>query len=180
MDILRFHCVIVYTVIVEYSIIIDSKAPIMRCFPFINKVQRDSISVTKYSNCFFRQITIQMTFEKFHTFNHSWTQKSDRRIDSSRHSRQTRLTLLFRKRFFQKNWKCYRYYHTILGKWSVKKAIWKTVASTENQSEEVIEKVMRSKGKAKRLISKIQRRENAVAMVSSKNFRVTSVPTPPR
>ena len=49
-DILRFHSVMVYTDIVEFSIIGDTKAPILRCFPFINKIQRDSISVTKYSN----------------------------------------------------------------------------------------------------------------------------------
>ena len=50
MDILRFHSVMVYTDIVEFSIIGDTKAPILRCFPFINKSQRDAISVTKYSN----------------------------------------------------------------------------------------------------------------------------------
>ena len=49
-DILRFHSVMVYTDIVEFSIIGDTKAPILRCFPFNNKIQRDSISVTKYSN----------------------------------------------------------------------------------------------------------------------------------
>lgn len=49
-DILRFHSVMVYTDIVEFSIIGDTKAPILRCFPFINKIQRDSISITKYTN----------------------------------------------------------------------------------------------------------------------------------
>ena len=49
-DILRFHSVMVYTDIVEFSINGDTKAPILRCFPFNNKIQRDSISVTKYSN----------------------------------------------------------------------------------------------------------------------------------
>ena len=49
-DILRFHSVMVYTDIVEFSIIGDTKAPILRCSPFINKIQRDAISVTEYSN----------------------------------------------------------------------------------------------------------------------------------
>ena len=49
-DVLRFHSVMVYTDIVEFSIIGDTIAPILRCFPFNNKIQRDSISVTKYSN----------------------------------------------------------------------------------------------------------------------------------
>ena len=47
-DILRIHSVMVYTDIVEYSVIGDTKAPVLRCFPFEQRLSRDRISVTKF------------------------------------------------------------------------------------------------------------------------------------
>lgn len=49
-DILRIHSVMVYTDIVQHTIVGDTRAPILRCFPFTQKVNRGSISITKYVN----------------------------------------------------------------------------------------------------------------------------------
>ena len=49
-DILRIHSLMVYTDIVEYSIIGDTKAPVLRCFPFAHKLERETINVTKFTN----------------------------------------------------------------------------------------------------------------------------------
>ena len=50
-DILRIHTVMVYTDIVEYSIVGDTKAPLLRSFPFTQRVSHDAVSVTKYMSC---------------------------------------------------------------------------------------------------------------------------------
>ena len=47
-DILRVHSIMVYTDLIEYGIIGDTKAPILRCFPFISKIQNDSISTKQF------------------------------------------------------------------------------------------------------------------------------------
>ena len=49
-DILRFHSIMVYTDIIEYSVIGDTKAPILRGFPFEQRLSHDRISVTKVLN----------------------------------------------------------------------------------------------------------------------------------
>ena len=35
-DIVRIHSLMIYTDIVEYNIVGDTKAPLLRCFPFIS------------------------------------------------------------------------------------------------------------------------------------------------
>ena len=47
-DILRVHSIMVYTDLIEYGIIGDTKAPILRCFPFISRIQNDSISTKQF------------------------------------------------------------------------------------------------------------------------------------
>ena len=38
-DIVRFHSLMIYTDIVEYNIVGETKAPLLRCFPFISKLK---------------------------------------------------------------------------------------------------------------------------------------------
>ena len=49
-DILRIHSVQVYTDIIEYSIIGDTMAPVLRCFPFVTKMKRNEISMPYLMN----------------------------------------------------------------------------------------------------------------------------------
>ena len=48
-DIVRIHSLMIYTDIVEYKIVGDKKAPLLRCFPFISKLKSsDIISTGQY------------------------------------------------------------------------------------------------------------------------------------
>ena len=38
-DIVRIHSLIVYSDLVEYNIVGDTEAPLLRCFPFISKLK---------------------------------------------------------------------------------------------------------------------------------------------
>lgn len=50
-DIVRIHSLLIYTDIVEYNIVGDSKTPLLRCIPFISKVKSgDIISTGQYMN----------------------------------------------------------------------------------------------------------------------------------
>ena len=50
-DIIRIHSLMIYTDIVEYNIVGDPKAPLIRCFPFISKLQSgDIITTGQYMN----------------------------------------------------------------------------------------------------------------------------------
>ena len=50
-DIVRIHWLMIYSDLVEYSIVGDTKAPLLRCFPFISKLKRgDIISTEQYMN----------------------------------------------------------------------------------------------------------------------------------
>ena len=50
-DIARIHSLIIYTDIVEYKIVGDTRAPLLRCFPFISKVKSgDVITTGQYIN----------------------------------------------------------------------------------------------------------------------------------
>ena len=40
-DIVRIHSLMIYSIIVEYNIVGDTKAPLLRCFPFISKLKGD-------------------------------------------------------------------------------------------------------------------------------------------
>ena len=50
-DIVRIHSLMIYTDFVEYNIVRDTKAPLLRCFPFISKVKSgDVITTGQYMN----------------------------------------------------------------------------------------------------------------------------------
>ena len=50
-NIVRIHSRMVYTDIVEYNIVGDKKAPLLRCFPFISKLKSvDVITTGQYIN----------------------------------------------------------------------------------------------------------------------------------
>ena len=50
-DIVRIHSLMIYSDLVEYSIVGDTKAPLLRCFPFISKLKGgDSITTGQYMN----------------------------------------------------------------------------------------------------------------------------------
>ena len=50
-DIVRIHCLMVYTDLVEYKIIGDTKSPLLRCFPFISELKAGDILTTgQYMN----------------------------------------------------------------------------------------------------------------------------------
>ena len=50
-DIVRIHSLKIYTNLIEYNIVGDTKAPLLRCFPFISKLKsRDIITTGQYMN----------------------------------------------------------------------------------------------------------------------------------
>ena len=50
-DTVRIHSLMIYSDIVEYNIVGDTKAPLLRCFPFISKLKRgDIITSGQYMN----------------------------------------------------------------------------------------------------------------------------------
>ena len=50
-DIVRIHSLMIYSDLVEYSIVGDTKAPSLRCFPFISKLKGgDIITIAQYMN----------------------------------------------------------------------------------------------------------------------------------
>ena len=50
-DIVRIHSLMTYSDLVEYNIVGDTKAPLLRCFPFISKLKGGDITTTgEYMN----------------------------------------------------------------------------------------------------------------------------------
>ena len=50
-DIVRIHSLMIYSYIVEYNIVGDTKTPLLRCFPFISKLKGgDIITTGQYMN----------------------------------------------------------------------------------------------------------------------------------
>ena len=50
-DIVRIHSLMIYTDLIEYNIVGDTKAPLLRCFPFISKLKSgDIITNGQYMN----------------------------------------------------------------------------------------------------------------------------------
>ena len=41
-DIIRIHSLIIYSDIIEYNIVGDTKTPLLRCIPFISKVKMET------------------------------------------------------------------------------------------------------------------------------------------
>ena len=50
-DIIRIHSLMIYSLIIEYNIVGDTKTPFLRCIPFISKVKSGCINSTgQYMN----------------------------------------------------------------------------------------------------------------------------------
>ena len=71
-DIVRIHSLMIYTDIVEYNIVGDTKAPLLRCFPFISKLKSGDIvtagqykNYQTFSNLQFRQL-LKNSFHSIH------------------------------------------------------------------------------------------------------------------
>ena len=71
-DIVRIHSLMIYTDIVEYNIVGDTKAPLLRCFPFISKLKSGDIITTgqymnyqTFSNLQFRRL-LKNSFHSIH------------------------------------------------------------------------------------------------------------------
>ena len=71
-DIVRIHSLMIYTDIVEYNIVGDTKAPLLRCFSFISKLKSgDVITFGQYmcyqpfSNLQFRRL-LKNSFHSVH------------------------------------------------------------------------------------------------------------------
>ena len=78
--IVPIHSLMVYTDIVEYNIVGDTKTPLLRCFPFISKLKSgDIITTGQNMNCqTFGKSSVRTIIEKLfsqhtHAFaRHSW------------------------------------------------------------------------------------------------------------
>ena len=71
-DIVRIPSLMIYTDIVEYNIVGDTKAPLLRCFPFISKLKSGDIITTgqcmnyqTFSNLQFRRL-LKNSFHSIH------------------------------------------------------------------------------------------------------------------
>ena len=71
-DIVRIHSLMIYTDIVEYNFVGDTKAPLLRCFPFISKFKSGDIITTgqymnyqTFSNLQFRRL-LKNSFHSIH------------------------------------------------------------------------------------------------------------------
>ena len=50
-DIVRIHSLMIYTDLIEYNIVGDTKAPLLRCFPFNSKLKSgNNITTGQYMN----------------------------------------------------------------------------------------------------------------------------------
>ena len=71
-DVVRIHSLMIYSDLVEYSIAGDTKAPLLRCFPFISKLKGGDITTTgqymnyqTFSNLQFRPL-LKNVFHSIH------------------------------------------------------------------------------------------------------------------
>ena len=71
-DIVRIHSFMIYTDLIEYKIVGDTKAPLLRCFPFISKLKSGDIITTgqymnyqTFSNLQFRPL-LKNSFHSIH------------------------------------------------------------------------------------------------------------------
>ena len=71
-DIVRIHSLMIYSDLVEYNIVGDAKAPLLRCFPFISKLKGGDIITTgqymnyqTFSNLQFRPL-LKNSFHSIH------------------------------------------------------------------------------------------------------------------
>ena len=100
-DIVRIHSLMIYTDMVEYKIVGDTKATLLRCFPFISKLKSgDIITTGKYMNYqTFSNLQFRRLLKKsFHSIHIDLRDTSGEKIPFVS-VRITRLVLMFRKVF---------------------------------------------------------------------------------
>ena len=98
-DILRIHSLMIYTDIVVYNIVGDTKAPLLRCFPFVSKLKSDDIVTTKqYMNypTFGNLQSRRLLKDSSHSLHIDLRDTSDEKIPFVSVG-TTRLVLMFRK-----------------------------------------------------------------------------------
>ena len=98
-DIVRIHSFMIYTDLIEYNIVGDIKAPLLRCFPFISKFKSGDIVTTgQYMNYqTFSNLQFRPLFKKsFHSIHIDLRDTSGERIPFVSVG-ITRLVLMFRK-----------------------------------------------------------------------------------
>ena len=98
-DIVRIHSLMIYTDLIEYNIVGDTKAPLLRCFPFISKLKSGDLITTgqymnyqTFSNLQFRPLLKN----SFHSIHIDLRDTSDEKIPFVCVA-ITRLVLIFRK-----------------------------------------------------------------------------------
>ena len=98
-DIVCIHSLIIYTDLIEYNIVGDTKTPLLRCFPFISKLKFGDIITTgqymnyqTFSNLHFRPLLKN----SFHSIHIESRDTSDEKIPFVSVG-ITRLVLMFRK-----------------------------------------------------------------------------------
>ena len=98
-DIVRIHSLMIYTDIVEYNIVGDSKAPLLCCLPFISKLKSGDVITTgqymkyqAFSNLQFRRLLKN----SFHSIHIDLRDTSVEKIPFV-YVGTTRLVLMFRK-----------------------------------------------------------------------------------
>ena len=98
-DIVRIHSLMIYSNLVEYNIVGDTKAPLLQCFPFISKLKgRDIIRTGQYMNYqTFSNLQFRPVLKNsFHSIHIDLRDTSDEKIPFFTVG-ITRLVLLFRK-----------------------------------------------------------------------------------
>ena len=99
-DIVRIHSLMIYSDLVEYNIVGDTKAPLLRCFPFTSKLKGGDIITTgqymnyqTFSNLQFRLL---LKIFSFHSIHIDLRDTSGEKIPFVSVG-MTRLVLMFRK-----------------------------------------------------------------------------------
>ena len=98
-DIVRIHSLMIYSDLVEYNIVGDTNAPLLRCFPFISKLKRgDIITTGQYMNYqTFSNLQFRPLFKNsFHSIHVDLWDTSGEKIPFVSIG-MTRLVLMFRK-----------------------------------------------------------------------------------
>ena len=74
-DFVRIHCLMIYTDLIEYHIVGDTKIPLLRCFPSISKLKAGDILTTgQYKSCqTFSNLQFRPLLKKsFHSIHIDW------------------------------------------------------------------------------------------------------------
>ena len=98
-DIVRIHSLMIYTDLIEYNIVGDTKASLLRCFPFISKLKSgDFITTRQYKNyqTFSKLQFRPLLKNSFHSFRIDLRDTSGEKITFVSVG-ITRLVLMFRK-----------------------------------------------------------------------------------